>query len=290
MIAAVVLFVLRMIQTFRRGDRRGSNWSQANAEASLLLASPGSAGVDQARRMIAGLAVPYGPVGQTSAGRLTFTAGALAWSNPSRVKLLREHSQQDPVGVTASLEELDAAEVDRRLAALGQDPIGLPGMWATFRVPEGANGDQALAEAANGLRDGLSVGVQLDEATMQRMRRSQGAAVAGAGALREISLVSVPAWDDARVGDVAASSDQLVVSTWAGAPIPGGNPMHCTLCGHSHAPGTPCLTVATTPPTPAPTPSPAPTPPPAPPAPTPATPPGQPAPAPTPADPAAPPS
>jgi hypothetical protein len=69
----------------------------ADAGGSLMLAAPGPAAVDTQRRTISGLAVPYGPVGQTSAGRLTFATGALAWSatDPIRPGRLR-HDPGEP--------------------------------------------------------------------------------------------------------------------------------------------------------------------------------------------------
>lgn len=185
---------------------------------SLALAAPSAPLVDVQKRTIEGLAVPFGPAGQTSAGRLQFSPGSLAFRDPSRVKLLREHDQRDAVGVGQELTELSAADVDARMVAAGREPLGLPGLWARFRVPEGTNGDAALAEAATGLRDAFSVGVQLDDATATNLRRSQGAAIQGRGALREVSLVSVPAFDDARVGSVAAHAE-LVVSSWSD-PVP----------------------------------------------------------------------
>ncbi len=185
----------------------------------LALAAPGTPTVDTAARTITGLAVPFGPVGQTSAGRLQFAAGSLTWSDPKRVKLLVEHDQRQAVGYAVALTE---------------QPDGL---HATFHVPEGAAGDQVLAEAANGLRDAFSVGVQLDDATAEKLRRANGAAVPGRGALRETSLVSVPAFDDARVGSVAAHAD-LVVSSWTtAAPTHTGVDVRCTHCHHIHAAG-----------------------------------------------------
>lgn len=177
----------------------------------LALASPGSPTVNAAARTITGLAVPYGPVGQTSAGRLQFAAGSLSWTDPKRVKLLVEHDQRQAVGYATELVE---------------QPDGL---HATFHVPAGEAGDRALAEAANGLRDAFSVGVQLTDAAAEKLRRAGGAAVAGAGALRETSLVSVPAFDDARVGAVAASG-ALVVSSWTNPePDPTTTPRGATV-------------------------------------------------------------
>lgn len=190
----------------------------------LVMASPPAAvATDTEQRIIEGLIVPFGPAGQTSMGRLTFGAGALTWSRADRVKLLREHDQRDPVGVGLSFDEVDATEADRRLVALGRDPLGLPGVWGRYHVPEGDNGDRALAEAKNGLRDGFSVGVQLTDASAEQVRKARGGTVTAAGQVRETSLVSVPAFDDARVG--AAARAELVVSTWAGLHPEGVTPV-----------------------------------------------------------------
>lgn len=148
-------------------------------------------------RTISGRIVPFGPAGQTSQGRLTFGAGALRWTDPRRVKLLLEHDQRQAVGFALELEER------------------ADGIYGTFSVPEHPLGDTALLEATHGLRDAFSVGVQLDDAAATRLRRSQGAPAPGSGALREVSLVSVPAFDDARVDGVAATSGALVVSAWS---------------------------------------------------------------------------
>lgn len=169
--------------------------SENNAGSRLVMASPGDVTASAAERTITGLIVPFGQAGVTSMGRLTFAAGSLTWSDPRRVKLLREHDQRDVVGFGVEFVET---------------PAGIVG---TFSVPEGDNGDRALVEAANGLRDAFSVGVQLDDATAIKLRRAQGAAVPGRGQLREVSQVSVPAFDDARVG--AAASADLVVSSWS---------------------------------------------------------------------------
>lgn len=171
----------------------------ASTGPALVLASPGQVAVDVDKRTITGLIVPFGKVGQLSVGRLRFSAGKLTWSDPRRVKQLREHDQHDSVGYAIDLHE----DVD--------GPQG-PGIYATFYIPEGDNGDRALAEAANGIRDGFSVGVQLDDATLLNLRRVKaGGVVDGAGVIREVSLVSIPAFDDARI---AAAGADLVVSAW----------------------------------------------------------------------------
>lgn len=200
------------------------------AGPTLAAAAAGEAlQVDATARTISGLLVPYGPVGATSQGRLRFSQGSLSWADPKRVKLLVEHDQRLSVGYATELTD---------------SPEGLRG---TFHVPAGDLGDQVLAEAADGRRDGLSVGVQLDDATAVKLRRANGAAVDARGALREVSSVSVPAFDSARVDAVAAHTTDLVVSGWHDEPHPNqeGNAMPCSLCGQNHAPGVACPTPTT---------------------------------------------
>ena len=183
----------------------------------LLTASEGTVAADTAKREIEGLIVPFGLEGATSAGLFTYGPGSLKWAKDvSRVKLLSEHDRRESVGFALALEEVDAAEADRRLAALGREPMGLAGLWGRYKVPESPEGDRALAEAADGRRDGFSVGVQMDAATEQAARRSRdGKAIKARGQVRETSLVSIPAFDDARVGAAASADTQtLVVAAW----------------------------------------------------------------------------
>lgn len=176
--------------------KHSRRWMTAAAAGSQLVIAAGTAEADTEARTISGIVVPYGKVGATSSGRLKFSRGSLQISDPKRVKLLREHDQSGHViGHGVSFEERDE------------------GLFGTFAVPDTEAGTQALAEASLGLRDAFSVGVALDDKTLTRLRRSQGAAVEASGQLREVSTVSVPAFDDARM---AASAD-LIVSSWTDA-------------------------------------------------------------------------
>lgn len=156
-----------------------------------------AASVDQSARTITGLCVPYGPEGMTSYGPTTFTAGSLTWDVTGRVKLLREHDPSTVLGYAVALTET---------------PTGLIG---TFYVPPSPEGDTALVEASDGRRDGLSVGVYLDATTVAELVRkwSEGdtSATTAAGTLHEVSQVSIPAFDAARVegspAELAASLD-----------------------------------------------------------------------------------
>lgn len=153
-------------------------------------------------RTISGRIVPFGLAGQTAQGRLMFGPGSLSWSDPKRVKLLLEHDQRQVVGHAVSLEERD------------------DGIYGEFTVPAHPLGDTALVEASHGLRDAFSVGVQLDDDARKRLRGARGVTTPASGALREVSLVSVPAFDDARVENVAAAGGALTVSAWTDSTDP----------------------------------------------------------------------
>lgn len=196
----------------------------------VTAAAGGGLEVDATARTITGLLVPFGVPGATSQGRLTYSAGSLRWSEPRRVKLLVEHDQNRSCGYATELTET---------------PEGLRG---TFYVPPGQLGDTALAEAASGVRDGLSVGVELDDVTLQKLRRSTGQPVAASGQLRETSTVSVPAFDAARIENVAAAAGALAVTSWDTSAQPNQE---------GHAMSTPDTTPAQPAPQPAPEPAPA---------------------------------
>lgn len=121
-----------------------------------------------------GLIVPFGVPGTTSVGRLTIARGAVTWpEDVTWVKLLLEHDQAGPVlGHAVELWETDT------------------GLRGTFELREGVD---------LGGRDGLSAGIDFDDATKVRVKRASNASVAGAGHLREVSLASVPAFEPARL-------------------------------------------------------------------------------------------
>ena len=137
-------------------------------------------------RTITGTATVYGRTGNTSAGPTVFAAGSIHLPEDlRRVKLLVDHDTAQPVGyLTNAADDPDALTV-------------------TFHVPAGTAGDEALAQARDGLRDGLSVGVEFDE---DGYTVADGVLTVTAGALREVSLCALPAYDDARVSDVAATT------------------------------------------------------------------------------------
>lgn len=134
-------------------------------------------------RTITGRIAVYDVEGNPSSGRTKFAAGSIVPRSPmSKVKLLIGHDQQNPVGYMVDFRE-DSA-----------------GITATFYVPEGPAGDKALAEAANHIRDGLSVGVMV-----HRHEPLDGDLLTVTAAeLYEVSLVAVPGYSDTLVTEVKA--------------------------------------------------------------------------------------
>jgi HK97 family phage major capsid protein len=73
---------------------------------------------------------------------------------------------------------------------------------AEMKISETTAGSDLLVEAADGLRDGISVGANIIEHTVK-----DGTIIVQAAELVEISLVTNPAFSEARVTQVAASAD-----------------------------------------------------------------------------------
>ena len=145
---------------------------------------------DSESRTITGRVVTWNETGSTSAGLTTFKPESIATKN---VKLLLEHDRTRPIGKVLSMTATEQ------------------GIDATFKIAETTAGNDALIEAATGLRDGFSVGVKVNAHDFV-----DGVLVVAKGSLDEVSLVSDPAIDSARVSSVAASeteADEEVEST-----------------------------------------------------------------------------
>ncbi len=135
------------------------------------------------RRTISGQLVPWDTIGHTSAGPTRFAAGSVALPEDlSRVKLLRDHNRENPIGYLIDSHSTDG------------------GLFGTFKIPETPAGDTALLEASEKLRDGLSVGVTLSD-----FAHSADALEVAGSHLNEVSQVALPAFDDARALSVAAT-------------------------------------------------------------------------------------
>lgn len=138
----------------------------------------------QGAREIIAVIAKYGTVVESH--NLVLDAGCLEPRDIAarRVKVLRDHNHSDPLGYLTALD--------------------LANLESTLYIVEGENGDRALAEAANGLRDGVSVGFQIleysfDENDVLHVIRAE---------LYEVSLCAIPAIADAGVITVNASANQ----------------------------------------------------------------------------------
>ena len=135
---------------------------------------------DSKKRTLTGRIVSWDEQGSTSAGLTVFEKNSIDFSKP--IKLLLEHDRTRPIG---------------KMIDVTADENGIE---ATFKVAATIAGDDSLLEAAEGLRDGFSVGVKINE-----WKNEEGVLRIKASSLQEVSLVTEPAIDSARVQEVAAS-------------------------------------------------------------------------------------
>jgi HK97 family phage prohead protease len=143
---------------------------------------------DVETRTLTGNIVTWSEEGNTSAGRTIFAPNSIQFNK--NVKLLLEHELTRPIGKMISAEVTDS------------------GIEAKFKIAKTQAGSDALVEAAEGLRDGFSVGVKLNEWANQ-----DGAMVISSAKLIEVSLVTDPAIDSARVAEIAASEEKVSEET-----------------------------------------------------------------------------
>ena len=136
---------------------------------------------DSDSRTISGTIVTWNEQGRTSAGLTKFAKNSIALKS---VKLFLEHDRSRPIGKVMEYNETET------------------GIDAVFKIGKTSAGSDALVEAAEGLRDGFSVGIDVD-----KWSAKDGVMVITASTLVEVSLVESPAIDSARVSEVAASDD-----------------------------------------------------------------------------------
>jgi HK97 family phage major capsid protein len=169
---------------------------------------------DSNARTISGRIVTWGEQGNTSAGPTVFGADSIKFNK--NVKLLLEHDRTRPIGKLLSYEITDS------------------GIDAVFKVANTMAGEDSLVEAADGLRDGFSVGVKVDA-----WDNVDGVMVITSSKIIETSLVTDPAIDSARVAEVAASEDAQVSETTVPEVQPEGEQVSDTT-----VPETPAVTEA----------------------------------------------
>jgi HK97 family phage prohead protease len=172
-----------------------------------LSAADGEFRVDVERRTIEGLVIPYGPVAFHNGERYRFHAGSPKFTDPRRIKFQIEHDKNRAIGYALELTERTT-------------PV--PGLYGKFQLDRSDEATRALEKAEDLVWDGLSAGLRSGgEFTQGR----DGVWDAVSAPLKETSLCTAPAFDDARVSAVALSADYE------------GNNMKCTKCGAIHAAG-----------------------------------------------------
>ena len=136
------------------------------------------------RREISGKIVPLGTgeVGNTNLGAYTFEAGSIEVGDVSKIKLLSQHDMKKPIG--------------RMIAA----ETRADGIYATFKLSRSTGGNDALVMAQEGLVSGLSIGAEIIASKPSR----DGHTVVSAAKLKEVSLVTEPAFKSAQVLEIAA--------------------------------------------------------------------------------------
>jgi HK97 family phage prohead protease len=136
------------------------------------------------RREISGKIVPLGTgeVGHTNLGAYTFAANSIEIADPSKIKLLSQHDLKKPIG------RMTAAETRE------------DGIYATFKLSRSSGGNDALIMAQEGLVTGLSIGAEIIASKPSK----DGYTVVSSARLKEVSLVTVPAFASSEILEIAA--------------------------------------------------------------------------------------
>jgi len=150
-----------------------------------LIIEAASIECSEERREISGLIVPMGTgeVGSTNMGGVVFAANSIDVTDISKVKLLSQHDIKKPVG--------------RMISAEVREGVGI---YATFKLSRSQAGSDSLIMAQEGLVSGLSVGAEVIASQPSR----DGHIVVTAAKLKEVSLVTEPAFKSAQVLEIAA--------------------------------------------------------------------------------------
>lgn len=142
------------------------------------------ASADTARRLIEGVAVPYGETAEIGWSRYRFAPGSLRLARAHTPGLLG-HDTNRPFGIVSGLDEAgDSARV-------------------IIRADRTPDGDVALEQARSGSRSGLSIGFEVDAYT-----EAEGVIEVTAASVYEVSLVAVAAFEGAQVERVAAERSE----------------------------------------------------------------------------------
>ena len=135
---------------------------------------------DSNARTISGRIVAFGEPANASTGKVIFAEGSI---EPKNVFLNLEHDRTRRIGKTLSMELNPGKDIT-----------------ATFKIANTTAGSDALVEASEGLKDGFSIELAVDEYAYNE----DGTMIVQKGELTGVALVSEPAVRSARVSEVAA--------------------------------------------------------------------------------------
>jgi phage head maturation protease len=140
---------------------------------------------DSESRTITGRIVAFEEAANASTGKVVFAKGSI---QPKDVLLNLEHDRTRRIAKPLSI-------------ALSDDQMSIN---ATFKVANTTAGNDALIEASEGLRDGFSIELAVDD----YINEKNGTMRVLAGELTGVALVSEPAVRSARVSEVAATEGE----------------------------------------------------------------------------------
>jgi portal protein len=157
--------------------------------------------VDMERRVITGLVIPWGEQsGFKNGRRYRFARGGQRFGKIDRVKYLEDHQWSLAFGKATKLD-------DQQM-----------GLVATFKVARGDHGDKMLALGADGVKDGLSPGVDWEPADEVPDPLFPGGRLVLKYTLREVSQLANPSFENSRLISVTANDQE-------------GSSMNCSHCG-----------------------------------------------------------
>jgi len=141
---------------------------------------------DTETRTLKGLIVPFGAVGNTSAGAVEFHPEAFGQIRAEEVVLNLEHERTKPIGRGVS----------------GSERITPAGIEMAFKIAPTTAGTDALIEAAEGLRPAFSIEASADEYTIEK-----GVMKVSRATLTGVAQVTNPAFKQATITEVAATEE-----------------------------------------------------------------------------------
>jgi phage head maturation protease len=142
---------------------------------------------DTETRTLRGLIVPFGAVGNTSAGAVEFHPEAFGQIRAEEVILNMEHERTRPLG----------------RGIVGSEKVTPAGIEMAFKIAPTTAGTDALIEAAEGLRPAFSIEASADEYEIDK-----GVMKVTRATLTAVAHVTNPAFKAAQITEVAASEDE----------------------------------------------------------------------------------